>query len=156
MSTEQVAGSDVSIHSSFVPTSLNQPQPGTNKAPDPEVSDRARRRQFTASDKLRILQELDQCAETGQVGAVLRREGLYSSHLTKWRKERQAGLLQVLSPKKRGQKGVDPLARENEQLRRENEELKRQLEQAETIIEFQKKVADLFGTARRGEKGGES
>jgi transposase len=127
---------------------------GPGKAPDPEVTDKARRRQFTASYKLRILQELDRCTESGQIGALLRREGLYSSHLTKWRRERQAGLLRALSPKQRGQHGPSPLVRENEQLRRENEELKRKLEQAETIIEFQKKVAELFGTPRPQEKGG--
>jgi len=128
---------------------------GPGKAPDPKVSDKARRRQFTASYKLRILQELDRCKEPGQVGALLRREGLYSSHLTKWRRERQAGGLRALSPKQRGQKGPDPLVRENEQLRRENEELKQKLRQAETIIEFQKKVAELFGIARPPEKGGQ-
>src|SRR3712207_4741331 len=81
---------------------------GPSTAPDPEVPDKAKRRQFTASYKLRILQELDRCTAPGQVGALLRREGLYSSHLTKWRRERRAGLLRALSPKQRGQKGPDP------------------------------------------------
>lgn len=127
---------------------------GPSTAPDPEVTDKARRRQFTVSYKLRILQELDRCKEPGQVGALLRREGLYSSHLTQWRRERRAGELRAPSPKQRGYKEPSPLARENEQLRRENEELKQKLRQAETIIEFQKKVAELFGTPRQEEKGG--
>lgn len=146
-------------HSVTPPSALAVAEPvdaGPAKSPDPEVKDKAQRRQFTASYKLRILQELDHCTEPGQVGALLRREGLYSSHLTKWRRERQAGQLQALSPKRRGHKGPSPLVQENEQLRRENEQLKRRLEQAETIIEFQKKVADLFGTPRPEEKGGEN
>ena len=82
------------------------------------------------------------------MGALLRREALYSSHLSKWRAQREAGLLQALAPKKRGHKPSErphALMAENEQLRRENERLKHRLEQAQAIIEVQKKVADLFG-----------
>ncbi|MGI0034439.1 MAG: transposase [Nitrososphaera sp.] len=121
-------------------------------APVPEVSEKAQRRQFTAKYKLRILQELDRCSKPGQVGALLRREGLYSSHLSKWRAQREAGLLQALAPRKRGHKPSErprALMAENEQLHRENERLKHRLEQAQTIIEFQKKVTDLFGLPSR-------
>ena len=113
--------------------------------PDPEVVPKAKRRQFTAKYKLRILEEADRCTERGQIGELLRREGLYSSHLSKWRQQRVRGQLQGLSPKKRGRTGQDPSAAELAQLRRENERLRAQLEQAEIIIDVQKKLAGLFG-----------
>ena len=97
--------------------------PETRTAPDPEVSEKAERRQFTAKYKLRVLQELDRCSEPGQVGALVRREALYSSHIAKWRAQREAGLLQALAPKKRGHKPAErpqALIAENEQLRLEN------------------------------------
>jgi hypothetical protein len=128
--------------------SLVSHPPEARTVPDPEVSDKALRRQFAAKYKRRILEELDRCSEPGQVGALLRREGFYSSHIAKWPKQREAGLLQAFAPKKRGHKPSNrphALRVENEQLRGENEGLKRRLEQAQTIIEFQKKVADLFG-----------
>jgi transposase len=116
--------------------------------PDPEVSDKALRRQFTAHYKRRMLEELDRCSEPGQGGALLGREGLYSAHLAQWRKQREAGLLPAFAPKKRGHKPANrpqALRVENERLRGENEGLKRRLERAQGIMEFQKKVADLFG-----------
>jgi len=114
------------------------------EVPDPEVVPRAKRRQFSAQYKLRILTEADQCSQRGEIGALLRREGLYSSHLTTWRKQRDRGQLQGLSPKKRGRK-PDPQAAELARLQRENERLKARLEQAETIIEVQKKLSQMLG-----------
>jgi transposase-like protein len=114
------------------------------EVPDPEVVPRAKRRQFSANYKLRILTEADQCTQRGEIGALLRREGLYSSHLTTWRKQRDRGQLQGLTPKKRGRK-PDPQAAELARLQRENERLKARLEQAETIIEVQKKLSQMLG-----------
>jgi transposase len=114
--------------------------------PDPEVSAIPRRRSFTADYKLEVLKQVDACKDRpGAVGELLRREGLYSSHLTVWRKERDRGALDALG-KKRGRKpSRNPLADEIERLRRENLELKRRLEQAEVIIDVQKKVASMLG-----------
>jgi transposase-like protein len=109
--------------------------------PDPEVV--AKRRRFTAEYKLRVLEEADQCQAAGAIGALLRREGLYSSHLSKWRQQRAAGQLRGLRPKKRGHK-PDPQAAELARLQRENERLQARLEQAETIIEVQKKLCRLL------------
>jgi transposase-like protein len=115
------------------------------RLPDPEVVPKAKRRQFTAKYKLRVLEEADRCTERGQIGELLRREGLYSSHLSKWRQQRARGQLQGLAPKKRGRKGQDPSVAELARLRRENERLRVQLEQAEIIIDVQKKLAQLLG-----------
>ena len=115
--------------------------------PNPEVPAAAKRRQFSAEYKRRILKEADRCRQPGEIGALLRREGLYSSHLTTWRKARDRGELAGLRPKKRGAK-PDPekvVARETEKLNRENARLKKKLEQAELIIEVQKKVSKLLG-----------
>lgn len=111
---------------------------------DPEVVPGAKRRHFSAKYKLRILAEADQCTQRGEVGALLRREGLYSSHLTTWRRQRERGQLAGLTPKKRGRK-PDPQAAELVRLQRENERLKARLEQAETIIEVQKKLSQMLG-----------
>ena len=89
--------------------------------PDPEVVPKAKRRKFSAEYKLRILDEADKCTEPGQIGALLRREGLYSSHLTTWRRQRGQGVLEALSPKKRGRKGKDELEKEVMMLQREKE-----------------------------------
>ncbi len=118
---------------------------------NPEVVVKAKRRTFTAVYKLRILEEADQ---TGQVGALLRREGLYSSHLTTWRRQRAAGQLQGLAPRKRGRK-KDEQAAEISALRQENEQLRGQLAQAELIITAQKKLAQALKqvvTQNKGEK----
>lgn len=116
-------------------------------APDPEVPAKAVRRRFTAADKLRILKLADACTVPGSLGALLRREGLYASNLTTWRRQREAGTLSALTPKPRGRKapGQDPLRRENAQLRQENERLTRRLRQAELIIDVQKKVSQMLG-----------
>lgn len=113
------------------------------EVPDPEVVPQAKRRWFTAEYKLRILEEVEQGQEPGAIGALLRREGLYFSHLTSWRRQRAADQLQGLRPKKRGRK-PDPQAAELARLQRENERLKARLEQAETIIEVQKKLCRLL------------
>ena len=116
----------------------------TTSVPDPEVAVRAEHRHFTAEYKQRILQEVDACSEPGQVGALLRRESLYSSHLTTWRQQRVRGQLQGLTPAKRGRK-ADPQALENARLRKEIEQLKARLERAELIIDVQKKVSQMLG-----------
>ena len=107
-----------------------------------EVIARPVRRRFTAEYKLRILQEADRCAP-GELGALLRREGLYSSNLSKWRRQRQAGQLAGLKPKKRGRK-VDAQAQELARLEREKARLQAQLERAELIMEAQKKLLVLL------------
>jgi len=123
------------------------PKPELKPVPDPEVSDRPRRRKFTAKYKLAVLRELDACTEPGQVGAVLRREGLYSSHVTNWRRAREAGELQGLAPKKHGRprKPRNPLQPENDQLRRENARLQEELRKANVIIDVQKKLSTILG-----------
>jgi transposase-like protein len=112
--------------------------------PDPEVRPKAKRRQFSADYKRRILQEADTCTAHGQLGALLRREGLYSSHLHQWRQEQARGALAALAPKRRGPK-PDSQAEELARLRHENERLQQRLDQAETIIEVQKKLSQLLG-----------
>jgi transposase-like protein len=114
--------------------------------PNPEVVAKPRRRTFTAEYKQRILSEADAARFSGSIGALLRREGLYSSHLVTWRKERDAGILDALTPRKRGPKSKrHPLEEENQKLRRQNERLAEQLRKAEIIIDVQKKVAALLG-----------
>lgn len=112
--------------------------------PDPEVRPRAKHRRFTAEYKKRILDEADACTRPGEIGALLRREALYSSLLSKWRQQRAEGTLVALAPQRRGPK-PDPQADEIARLRRENERLQERLKQAETIIEVQKKVSELLG-----------
>ena len=115
-------------------------------APSSEVLEKPVRRRFTVEYKLRILREADACTEPGMLGELLRREGLYSSHLSTWRRQRDEGALAGLAPKRRGRKPKpkNPLADENEQLRRENQRLKEKLRQAELIIDVQKKVSEML------------
>src|ERR1035441_835343 len=114
--------------------------------PNPEVLARAKRRQFTGEYKQRILIQTDAAKGSGEIGAVLRREGLYSSHLTKWRRGRKDGILDGPTPPKRGPKSkASPLATENQKLRRDNERLADRLRKAEIVIDVQKKVAMLLG-----------
>ena len=115
--------------------------------PDPEVTEKPKRRRFTAEYKQRILNLADACKEPGELGALLRREGLYSSHLSGWRAQRKKGL----TPKKRGRKGKTPeqqrvadLEKENSRLQREKAKLEAKLKKADMIIAFQKKVASLL------------
>jgi transposase-like protein len=122
-------------------------QVATNAPPDPEVEARPRRRRFTAKYKLEVLSKADACKnEPGEIGELLRREGLYSSHLTEWRRQRDEGALAALG-RKRGRKPNpdSELIRENERLRRELARLQKRLDRAEVIIDVQKKVSALLG-----------
>ena len=112
-----------------------------------EVSARAERRRFTAEYKRKILKEADACSRHGELGALLRREGLYSSHLAAWRRAREQGGVAALSPKRRGPqaKVADPRDKRIVELERENRRLQARLERAEALIEVQKKVAALLG-----------
>jgi transposase-like protein len=115
--------------------------------PDPEVVAKAQRRKFTAEYKLGIVEEADRASDPGAIGALLRREGLYSSHLVEWRRLREAGALGALS-KKRGRKPTrNPLAEENGKLKAELVRVQKKLQQAELIIDVQKKVSALLGIA---------
>ena len=127
-------------------------------APDPEVPERKRRRKFTAKYKLSILSEADLCAQPGQIGTLLRREGLYSSHLTTWRRQKEKGLLDALSPKKRGRKKkpTNPLADTVARLEKDNRRLQQKLKQAELIIEAQKKMSEILGISQNLEKSDET
>lgn len=116
-----------------------------DKEPDPQVVPKAKRRQFSNEYKLRILAEADACRERGEIGALLRREGLYSSQLDKWRTQRERGVLTGASGQKRGPT-PDPQAAEIARLQREHEQLRAWLERAEHIIDVQKKLAHLLGT----------
>lgn len=123
--------------------------------PDPEVLPKAKRRNFTASYKQWVLEEADKCRQRpGQMGALLRREGLYSSHLTTWQRQREAGQIAGLQPRKRGRK-LDEERAEINQLRHENKRITRQLEQAELIIEAQKKLSEILGITLEQPKDGE-
>jgi transposase len=121
--------------------------PPSPPRPDPEVVVSAKRRTFTAEYKLRILAEADAAAsQPGAIGALQRREGLYSSHLVTWRRERDAGILKGLTPQKRGPKSKrNPQEEEMQKLRREKQRLTEQLRKAEIVIDVQKKVGALLG-----------
>ena len=123
------------------------PEPPAPSRPDPEVVADAKRRTFTAEYKQRILAEADAAVtQSGSMGALLRREGLYSSHLVTWRRERQAGVLKGLTPHKRGPKSKrNPQEEEIQKLRRENQRLTEELRKAEIVIDVQKKVGALLG-----------
>ena len=122
------------------------PQPPSPPRPNPEVVADARRRSFTGAYKQRILAELDSATQPGAVGALLRREGLFSSHLSTWRRERQAGILKGLTPLKRGPKSKrNPQEEEMQKLRRENQRLTEELRKAAIVIDVQKKVGALLG-----------
>jgi transposase-like protein len=115
--------------------------------PETEVTEKATRRRYTAEYKARIVREADACTKPGELGALLRREGLYSSHLMSWRAHVARGKLAALEPKKRGPKAktVDPRDKQLAMLERENAKLQRRLEHAEAIIAVQKKVSQLLG-----------
>jgi len=119
---------------------------GLSVVPDPEVPEKAVRRKFTAKYKRRILREANLCKEPGQIGALLRREGLYSSNLSTWRRQAEQGTLEALSPKKRGpkEKKPDPSVHRIAELEKEKQKLEHKLRQAELIIAAQKKIAEIF------------
>ena len=121
---------------------VNGNRPTMTQEPDPQVVPKAERRRFSTEYKLRILAEADRCTEHGQIGALLRREGLYASHLTTWCRQREQGAL----GQKRGRK-PDPQAAEIKRLEQENERLRVRLARAEHIIDVQKKLAQLLGTS---------
>lgn len=118
--------------------------------PNPEVSEKPVRRKFSAEYKRRILQEAANCGP-GELGALLRREGLYSSHLANWRRQLAKAEEAALAPKKRGRKAAEPnpLAKRVEDLEKENEQLQKKLAQAEAIIEVQKKISEILGISPR-------
>lgn len=143
------------------PASGGRPvQPGAaSPVPNPEVLEKPVRRHFTAEYKLRIVSQADAAGQQpGKVGELLRREGLYASHLSTWRKQREQGTLAALAPKKRGRKASqpDPLVKENRRLQRENERLTARLRQAETIIDIQKKVSEILDIPLKNLDNGES
>jgi transposase len=134
--------------SESMPLSLvNHDNNGKATCADPEVLEKPVRRQFTAAYKLEMVEAAERCSELGQIGALLRREGLYSSQLSTWRNQRQQGQLQALSDNKRGRKTTipHPVQQELEQLRRENQRLRHKMQQAELIIDIQKKASQLMG-----------
>ena len=112
-----------------------------------EVTAKPRRRRFTAAYKQRILYEAAACTKPGEIGALLRREGLYSSNLVDWRRARERGVLAALAPKKRGPvaKAINPLVRKVAELEREILRLQRRADRAEALVEVQKKVSELLG-----------
>jgi len=126
--------------------------------PDPEVPEKKPRRKFTAQYKLAILEKAAKCTQPGQLGALLRREGLYSSNLATWKRQRDNGLLTAMSPKKRGRKKVEknPLTLEVAKLQRENERLRKKLKKAEIIIDFQKKVSEILRISQDQDEGNNS
>ncbi len=121
--------------------------PAAGAPPDPEVAAKPKRRQFTAAYRLGILEEADRCTTSGEIGQLLRREGLYSSHLSNWRKAQREGSLAALAPKKRGArpKARNPLEPKVRQLEAENVRLKAELHKVHTILDVQEKVAGLLG-----------
>jgi transposase len=128
------------------PSNVAAPATKAPSVANSEVDSKAIRRRFSAEYKRRILHEADQC-EPGGIAALMRREGLYSSHLTTWRKQRKSGEIAGLAPRKRGKKPVprNPLASEMQRLTRENQRLQKRLKQAEIIIDVQKKLCDILG-----------
>jgi transposase-like protein len=124
---------------------------------DPEVPEKAARRRFTAEYKLRILQQAEACRGEEGIGTLLRREGLYSSHLTTWRRQKEIGMLSGLSPKRRGRKASprNPLQPEVDRLRKETDRLQKRLKQAELIIEVQKKISQMLGIPLETSENGE-
>jgi len=126
-----------------------RPTSGEQSPPDPEVVERARRRRFTAEYRMGILRKADACTQPGQIGALLRREGLYSSHLTKWRRQRDEAAREEFD-QPRGRKPAQPVEVENARLLRENAKLSKELSAAHLVIDVQKNVSALLGIALEG------
>ena len=154
LDTETYAGAGAATNVGRRPEIVAAPAslPLRMRGASPEFSARPVRRTFTAKDKLRILSLTDQAAGTGEIGAILRREGLYSSTLCDWRRQRDAGAYGALTPVRRGPKAAvaNPLAAEVALLQRRNADLTRRLARAETIMDVQKKVAALLGLTPDG------
>ena len=140
------------VQSGCVPFRAEQAFP-----PDPEVVEKPSHRRFTAEYKLRIVREAEACGP-GELGALLRREGLYFSNLTCWRRQVAEGQLAALAPRKRGCRGkpVNPLSKRVLELERDNERLRRRLRQAEEVIDLQKKISDVLGVSLKDLDEGES
>lgn len=151
--TGPIEPTDAAVKPGRKPTTVPPPP-----AASPELSPRPRRRTFSAAAKLRILEETDRAADTGGIAAILRREGLYSSALTDWRRQRDAGAFEALKPLRRGPKPevAEPADVDLGQLRRENARLRQRLEHAEAIIGIQKKVAALLGIPMTTSDGDET
>jgi transposase len=145
-----------SIQNSEQPTLITVTNKEPNR-PNPEVLEKKPRRRFTAKYKLSILAEVDTFTKPGDIGALLRREGLYYSNIQTWQRQKQKGALKGLTPKKRGRKKheVNPLAKRVAELERDNTKLAKKLKQAETIIEVQKKISEILGISQP-ENNGES
>jgi len=148
-------GTEGALGAIGVPSSVGNRAESQFSPPDPEVIEKKPRRSFTVSYKLRILKEYDACTKQGEIGALLRREGLYYSNINTWLRQRDEGSLHGLSPKKRGRrtKEVNPLANTVAQLERENKKLSQKLKQAETIIEVQKKISEILGISQNNNGG---
>lgn len=120
-------------------------EPSSHPNPEVKSNNNPKRRNYTASYKLKILTEAEQCSKDGELGALLRREGLYSSHLNTWKRQRERGILSGLT-QKRGKKKqeITSLLKEKQKLERENKRLKAQLDKASLIIDFQKKTSQML------------
>ena len=130
--------------STITPEGLPAPQ-GATAIPNPEVLDKPERRRFTKAYKLDLLSQVDACSGVGQIGALLRREGLYSSYLGNWRVQRSQGLLDNSASKKRSGKSTNHQTARVSQLERENARLKARLRQTELILDIQKKASEILG-----------
>jgi transposase len=130
---------------------------GLREMRNPEVSEKPTRRRFSAEYKMRILKEADACKQPGELGALLRREGLYWSALSTWRRQREEGTLQGLAAKKRGRKGKErePKTQREKELERENRRLSRRLEKVELMLDIQKKTSELLGIPLNSEESDE-
>ena len=149
--TPSMAGTEGARRATGVPAIDGVPPIDTFSPPNPEVTEKKLRRRFTTAYKLRILHEYESCSRTGDIGALLRREGLYHSNISTWCKQRDQGILHGLTPKKRGRKAkkVNPMAQRVAQLEQENRRLNKKLKQAETIIEVQKKISEILNIAQQ-------
>lgn len=127
--------------------SPTRPVSSNGERPDPEVVERPRRRTFTAEQRLAILREADACTQPGEIGALLRRHGIYSSYLATWRKQRDNGAKAALGQSRGRKPKYSAAEREVAQLRRENEKLKKELSTAQLVISVQKNVSALLGIA---------
>jgi len=147
-------GSTGALRADVLPIKVAPAGASVSLKPDPEVSSEPKpRRRFTATYKLRVLQQADACTEPGQVGALLRKEGIYSSNLTAWRRQRAKGILNGLTPKKRGRKEIEknPLSETVARLQKDNQLLMEKLNKAKAIIEVQKKISEILGLSTPNE-----